>query len=76
MNKNDRLRKYICIEVPTDNGAYLEIEKELIPCEECIHFGGYYCHNPAWGDGHGSYPPPIKEYDGFCDWAAREDTEV
>ena len=29
------MKKYICKEVPTENGCYLEIEKELILCEDC-----------------------------------------
>lgn len=29
------MKEYICKEVPTDNGCYLEIEKELIRCEDC-----------------------------------------
>ena len=37
------MKEYICKEVPTENGGYLEIEKELIRCEDCIHHHGYIC---------------------------------
>lgn len=45
----------------------------LIRCNDCVHFDGYYCHNKYWGDGYGNYTPPIKNEDGFCDWAERKD---
>lgn len=66
------MKRYICKEVMTENGGYLEVEKELIRCKDCIHFDGYYCHNKNWGDGHGNYTPPIKAEGGFCDWAERK----
>lgn len=31
-------REYICKEVPTENGGYLEIEKELIRCKDCAYY--------------------------------------
>ena len=31
------MKEYICKEVQTDNGGYLEIEKELIRCKNCKH---------------------------------------
>lgn len=31
------MKEYICKEVPTENGGYLEIEKELIRCKGCKH---------------------------------------
>lgn len=72
------VKKYI-VEIEDDEGDFEEIfvgyirkQKELITCEHCIHFGGYYCHNKKWGDGWGSYPAPDKSYDGFCDWAEKE----
>ena len=32
------MKEYICIEVPADNGGYLEIEKELIRCKDCKYY--------------------------------------
>lgn len=29
------MKEYICKEVPTENGGYLEIEMELIRCADC-----------------------------------------
>lgn len=29
------MKEYICKEVPTDNGGYLEPVKELIQCKDC-----------------------------------------
>jgi hypothetical protein len=39
------MKEYICKEVQTDNGGYLEIEKELILCEDCKYWSGdgYFC---------------------------------
>ena len=34
------MRKYICKEVQTENGGYLEIEKELIRCKDCRYHDG------------------------------------
>ena len=31
-------REYICKEVPTENGGYLEIETELIRCRDCKYY--------------------------------------
>ena len=41
----------------------------VVRCKDCIYYDGYYCHNKWWGDGYGNYTPPIKNEDGFCDWA-------
>ena len=35
MAKGERMKEYICKEVQTENGGYLEIEKELIRCKDC-----------------------------------------
>ena len=32
------MKEYICKEVQTENGGYLEIENELIRCKDCIHY--------------------------------------
>jgi hypothetical protein len=45
----------------------------LTRCKDCKHYDGYYCHNKWWGNGYGNYTPPIKDEDGFCDWAERKD---
>lgn len=37
------MKEYICKEVPTENGGYLEIEKELIRCKDCKYYTGYEC---------------------------------
>jgi hypothetical protein len=29
------MKEYICKEVPTENGGYIEIESELIRCMDC-----------------------------------------
>ena len=47
--------------------------EQLIRCEDCIYYDGYYCHNKHWGDGYGNYPPPIKDDDGYCDWSERKE---
>lgn len=31
------MKEYICKEVQTENGGYLETETELIRCKDCIH---------------------------------------
>ena len=45
----------------------------VIRCKDCKHWDGCFCHNKWWGDDYGNYTPPIKEKDGFCDWAERKD---
>ena len=47
----------------------------VIRCKDCIHYDGHYCHNKWWGDGYGSYTPPIKEENGYCDWAERKEDD-
>ena len=37
------MNEYICKEVPTENGGYLEPEKELIRCKDCKWFGNIGC---------------------------------
>lgn len=29
------MKEYICKEVPTENGGYLEIEEEFVRCDDC-----------------------------------------
>ena len=61
------MKKYICREVPTENGGYLEIEKELIQCEDCYFYDTFqrkhYCTK---------YDHAVKQ-DGFCAWAERKE---
>lgn len=45
----------------------------VIRCKDCKYWDGRYCHNKHWGDGYGNYTPPIKNENGFCDWAEREE---
>ena len=37
------MKEYICKEVPTENGGYLEIEEELIRCKDCKWKQGSEC---------------------------------
>ena len=37
------MKRYICKEVPTESGGYLEIEKELIECRDCRFFINKEC---------------------------------
>ena len=55
----------------TMNGT---VTGELIRCKDCKYYDGYYCHNKHWGDGYGNYTPPIKQEDGFCDWADKKES--
>ena len=62
------------------NDVYCTIEDlppvgavSVIRCIDCKCFDGYYCHNKFWGDGYGNYTPPIKQEDGYCDWAERKE---
>lgn len=58
---------------PSASDWNIEAVGVLIRCKDCKYYDGYYCHNKYWGDGYGSYPPPIKEDDGYCDWAERKE---
>lgn len=70
------MKEYICKEVQTENGGYLEIETELIRCIDCHHFAisatleradgtikpvGYTCRLRR---------EPVRE-DGFCSMAVK-----
>lgn len=71
-------REYICKEVPTENGGYLEIEKELILCKECKHMrtdrGNVFCETLEDMFYHYEYEQPINE-DFFCAWAEPKETK-
>lgn len=68
------MKEYIVTEHP--DFPYEEPKpQELIRCKDCKHWDGYYCHNKRWGDGYGNYTPPIKNEDGFCDWAEGKEND-
>jgi len=52
-----------------------KIVGELIRCKYCKYWDGYYCHHPGYGDGYAHYVPPIKNEDGFCDWAEKKEAD-
>lgn len=70
-------REYIAdFDIPKSgkiHGQSVMPKQELIRCKDCKYYDSYYCHNKWWGDGYGNYPPPIKEDDGYCDWAERRE---
>ena len=56
------MKKYICKDVPSDYGGYLDIEKELIRCKDCAR-------NPKDGHARTICPCPMDRYmgdEGFC----------
>ena len=56
------MKEYICKEVQTENGGYLEIEKELIRCKDCAR-------NPIDGNARTICPCPMDRYmgdEGHC----------
>ena len=63
------MKKYICKEVPTENGCYLEIEKELIQCEHC-----YFCGTFQRKDWCTKYEHRVKQ-DGHCAWGEPKEPE-
>lgn len=70
----EQRKEYIFEATKMDLGYYVhDVNGELIRCEHCTHWDGYFCHNKWWGDGNGNYTPPIKKEDGFCDWADRRE---
>ena len=75
----DKLREsegYMLAIVNTKTGEYKPVSEDVIQviqCGHCTHWDGYFCHNKLWGDGYANYTPPIKSYDGFCDWAERKE---
>lgn len=58
------MKEYICKEVQTENGGYLEIEKELIQCEDCRFWRkSYYESVEGMVCGKTRY---IMKPDGYC----------
>ena len=81
------MKEYICKEVLTDNGGYLEIEKELILCKDCKHQvkewrtdkrlkdNGYMvCGCDVVGDACG-YWALLGHDEDFCSMAEPKETE-
>ena len=65
------MKEYICKEVPTENGGYLETEKELIRCKDCKNnpstlIGWVEC--PMTGAG-------TRQQNDFCSYAEPKVTE-
>jgi hypothetical protein len=57
--KGDEMKEYICKEVQTDNGGYLEIKTELIRCDDCKANG--WCvlsHTELTGEGYCAWAKP------------------
>ena len=51
------MKEYICKEVPTENGGYLEIEKELIRCNDCIYYDPPHIENDGKRYEYKDMPP-------------------
>lgn len=71
MAKGERMKEYICKEVPTENGGYLEAETELIRCKDCKNnpstlIGWIEC--PMTGAG-------TRQPNDFCSYAEPKETE-
>lgn len=64
--KGEGMKEYICKEVPTDNGGYLEIETELIRCKECRWFINKECAIYCLSSAH---------EETFCSYAEPKETE-
>lgn len=68
---------FICKEVPTENGGYLEAEKELIQCKDCQYYEpdlyanpwGVCCHR-EWIVGNTGH---TVDNDGYCYRAERKE---
>ena len=66
------MREYICKEVPTENGGYLEAETELIHCKDCKYNSnteGNYVNCDIIPQMFGKTPD-----DNYCSWAESEET--
>jgi len=68
------MKEYICKEVQTENGGYLEIENELILCEDCKHCTetGYY-HSTRWN--YCAWFRRMMTENDFCSKAEPKETE-
>lgn len=64
------MAEYICKEVKTDNGGYLEIKKELVRCRECKHYSPFTDEFVSWCPiiGHKGLPE-----DAYCFRAERKE---
>jgi hypothetical protein len=63
------MKEYICIEVPTDNGGYLEIEKEFIQRKNCL----WYEFDEPHTCGYIGIQGHVNEYD-YCSKAKPKET--
>ena len=63
------MKEYICKEVQTENGGYLEAETELIRCKDCKH---YYALNEVRGN-CSEYNFVEKIPIDYCSWAERKE---
>lgn len=61
------MKEYICKEVPTENGGYLEIEKELMLCKDCCFYGTFQRKNYCTKYDHSA------NQDSFCSRAERKE---
>lgn len=55
------MAEYICKEVQTDNGGYLEITNELIRCKDCIKKSLCMIYRET------------NDNYGYCSWAGRKE---
>ena len=72
MAKGERMKEYICKEVPTEHGGYLEIETELIRCKDCKYNSnteGNYVNCDIIPQMFGKTPD-----DNYCSWAEPKET--
>ncbi len=58
------MKKYICKDVPSDYGGYLDIEKELIRCKDCKYSKPI---DSEWLECQ--HDKRVMKHDGFCSWA-------
>ena len=65
------MKKYICKEVQTENGGYLEIEEELILCEDC-KWGREISGNIECNVDRNN-PPEYHGYTWFCPCGERKE---
>lgn len=65
------MKEYICLEVPTENGGYIEIETELIRCKDCRHAQKSIFREKFK---QCDYNGELKHVNDFCSWAEPKET--